>query len=146
VKDDLEPERPTLHWTFEDYMSKTFSARYLSWSPWLLQGKQYTSFIAYSLHDEVVCRKVTWTRDMDEPRLEIDQFRISLPIAEGLAVRGALKFDTIIHRRKVVLVYQTHHEITCCSISTDKPHKYVLYHYEFGNWDEIAGMLPPDVY
>jgi hypothetical protein len=145
LEDDLDLQRPTLFWTFEDYMLKNSSAEQITWSPWFLRDEQYVSFIAYSIHHEVVCRRVIWSGDKSRPGLEIDQFRIHLPMAEGQIFRGALHFDTVVHRRKVSLVYQTHHEITCCSISTERLHKYGVYHYGMDSWDELAGILSSDL-
>jgi Transcription factor IIIC subunit delta N-term len=137
--DGFESKRPTTLWTFEDYISNPCFVNHLTWSPWVQHNDIHLSFIAYESKDAIVCRKIVYAPSASEQDFEMDGFQICIPLQKAQKVRSRLHFDDVVHKRRITLLAQVNQEILCCSISTDKGHKYTIARYNLESWDELAG-------
>lgn len=131
--------RPSLDWTFEDYVRRPDHVTQLAWSPWVSVGNE----TVVSLIACVTGKGIEFVRAVRRlsPDLDISLEKVdfAVPAAMEHSPGGPLKFDSVVARNTLTLVADLGEELVSCVIDITDPTRMAINRLPRQEWGEIAG-------
>jgi hypothetical protein len=130
--------RPSLDWTFEDYIANPDHVAQLAWSPWVAGGDgTVASLIACATGKGV--EFVRAVRQLADSSIALEKVDFAVPPATEHAPGGPLKFDTVVAENTVTLVADLADELVSCVIDVADPASMAVKRVPREEWGEISG-------
>ncbi len=135
--------RPSLDWTFEDYVRHPNHVAQLAWSPWVPVGNEtVVSLIACATGKGIEFVRVVRHLSLDlgvSLDMSLEMVDFTVPAVTEQAPGGPLKFDSVVAGNAVTLVADLGGELVSCVIDITDPARITVNHLPRREWGEITG-------